>query len=68
MILPFGSRIKKKYLARPWSRLVTREPPYHDAIYRAHFPYADYHLTNQKSASATVIGAQIERANKGSEQ
>ncbi|GHN49006.1 hypothetical protein ME800_06150 [Lactobacillus delbrueckii] len=41
---------------------------YHDAIYRAHFPYADYHLTNQKSASATVIGAQIERANKGSEQ
>ena len=41
---------------------------YHDAIYRAHFPYADYHLTNQKSAPATVIGAQIERANKGSEQ
>lgn len=39
-----------------------------DAIYRAHFPYADYHLTNQKSAPATVIGAQIERANKGSEQ
>jgi carbamoyl-phosphate synthase large subunit len=41
---------------------------YHGAIYRAHFPYADYHLTNQKSASTTVIGAQIERANKGSEQ
>ena len=41
---------------------------YHDAIYRAHFPYADYHLTNQKSAPDTVIGAQIERANKGSEQ
>ncbi|MFV4922485.1 hypothetical protein [Lactobacillus delbrueckii] len=41
---------------------------YHGAIYRAHFPYADYHLTNQKSAPATVIGAQIERANKGSEQ
>ncbi|WP_093626277.1 ATP-binding protein [Limosilactobacillus gorillae] len=35
---------------------------YPDVIYRAHFPYADYHLTNQKSRPATVIGAQIERA------
>ena len=41
---------------------------YHDAIYRAHFPYADYHLTNQKSAPDTVIGAQIERTNKEREQ
>lgn len=38
---------------------------YHDAIYRAHFPYADYHLTNQKSAPATVIGGRLNAPTKG---